>query len=94
MQPLAPTLDAEQVARLAVGQSQADVERIMRRPGRKISYPLRPEARVELWRYEDHFNSRCVLITYGVDLRVKYFELFEREKDERGKFGVRLSGSC
>lgn len=94
MQPLAPTPDVARVAKIELGQSQSAVEILMQRPGRKISYPLRPEAPVEIWRYEDHFNSRCLFVTYDASGRVTDVATFEREPDERGKFGTRLSGSC
>lgn len=94
MQPLAPTPDVARVAKIELGQSQSSVETIMQRPGRKIAYPLRPEAPVEIWRYEDHFTSRCLFVTYDTNDRVTDIATFERERDERGKLGTRLSGSC
>jgi hypothetical protein len=94
MQPLTPTPEAARAAQIVVGQSRADVENLMRRPGRIVVYPLKPDETVQIWRYEDHFSSRCLFVTYDASGRVKEAANFERERDERGKFGTRFSGSC
>jgi hypothetical protein len=92
--PLAPTAEATRVAQIAIGQSQADVEKIMQRAGRIVTYALKPDETTQIWRYEDHFNSRCLFVTYDTAKRVKDVAMIERERDERGKFGAFFSGSC
>jgi hypothetical protein len=94
MQPLAPTPDAARVTQLATGQSRTDVERIMQRPGRVVNYALKPEETTQIWRYEDHFKSMCLFVTYNRDAKVTNVSTFERERDERGRFGAVFSGSC
>lgn len=93
-QPLAPTNDMARTNKIAVGQPKIEVEAIMVRPARTLTYALKPEETVQVWRVEDHFVSRCLFVTYDKGLRVKEFAVFERERDERGKFGALFSGSC
>jgi hypothetical protein len=92
--PLAPTADVARVAQIAPGKSQSDVEKIMQRPGRLVTYALKPDETTQIWRYEDHFKSMCLFVTYNRDAKVADVATFERERDERGKFGTMFSGSC
>lgn len=92
--PLGPTADMARVAKLSLGQSKEVVEASMARPGRNLSFPFKPDELVQIWRVEDHFASRCLFVTYDQSQRVKDIAVFERERDERGKFGERLPGSC
>jgi uncharacterized membrane protein len=92
--PLTPTAEAARVAQLAIGQTQAHVEKIMQRAGRKVTYPFNPDTATQIWRYEERFKSMCLFVTYDKDKKVVDVTTFEREPDERGKFGTRFSGSC
>jgi hypothetical protein len=92
--PLQPTADASRVAQLAIGQTQSDVEKIMQRPGRIVNYALKPEETTQIWRYEDHFKSMCLFVTYDRTGKAIGVASFEREPDERGRFGTRISGGC
>lgn len=94
MQPLAPSVDAARVAQIAIWQSKSEVEKTMQRAGRLVNYPLKPEETTQIWRYEDHFKSMCLFVTYNRDARVIDVATFERERDERGRFGAVFSGSC
>jgi hypothetical protein len=66
----------------------------MQRPGRLVTYALKPDETTQIWRYEDHFKSMCLFVTYNRDAKVTDVATFERERDERGKFGTMFSGSC
>jgi hypothetical protein len=92
--PLAPTNDMARTSKIAIGQPKADVESTMARPARTLAYALKPDETVQVWRVEDHFVSRCLFVTYDKDQRVKELAVFERERDERGKFGTLFPGSC
>jgi hypothetical protein len=93
-QPLATTPDIARTQKIAVGQLRADVEATMARNGRVLSYALKPEATTQIWRVEDHFVSKCFFVTYDKTSRVTEVALIERDRDERGKLGGLLSGSC
>jgi hypothetical protein len=94
MQPPAPTADVARVAQIAPGKSQSDVEKIMQRPGRLITYALKPDETTQIWRYEDHLKSMCLFVTYNRDAKVIDVATFEREREERGRLGTMISGSC
>jgi hypothetical protein len=94
IRPPAPTHDVARVSQLASGQSRADVEKIMQRPGRIVNYALKPEETTQIWRYEDHFKSMCLFVTYDRTGKAIGVASFEREPDERGRFGTRISGGC
>jgi hypothetical protein len=88
---LAPRIDAPRAAKVVVGLSQTDVERIMGTVGKSYSTALRPDETFEAWAFDEGQDSKCLFITYDKSKRVIEAAILLRD---RGRNAMPLPSGC
>ena len=88
---LAPTVDPKLVTQIVIGQTKAEVEKIMGRSVGTFTMPFKPNEFLQAWSFDDGQDRKCLLITYDQNARATDVAIMIKE---RGRHAMPLPGGC